>query len=337
MCFYWPSHEQRLMKFICFEMVVIALFSISFMFKQKRNINNIWPGLFLFFAMINMFTHLMQPYTQMAFTFCLFAVMAIYTILRSACLETILIMKKAFVISALINLALFLTQYVGWITVFDKLDQHSRPCGFMCYPAHFSLLCAVSILFAWEWKKWLCIPLTLGVVLCNESSVFLAIFIIFLVSFKKKWWINAFLIFLAILSIALMYVVIHGKFHLRGQFWLPTFRLAWARPLDGFGLGGYRQYFSVIAPNFQKGVWPELHCEPLQLFFEMGLLGIALFYGWINKLIKDFTWNIYSRSMLIILIVSFFHSIFHFCDSLWLIICIYTMWEIERLENSLDG
>lgn len=341
MCFYWPSHDPRIIKYAVFQMLALILFGMSFLFDQKRKISTIWPAIFLLIGVLNIFTHLMAAYCQMAFTFILFTVMSLYVLMNNMTLETVQCLKKSIVVTALINCSYFFSQMLGVVTVFDGFDTHGRASAFLIYPTHFSLLCAVALFFAWEWKKILCLPLLLGVIWSHEYAVLLGTVVAFLCGFKSRRDFILFVPMLAVVIYLFCALKVHasgndvlGRIQLRMQFCYPTFRAAFARAIDGFGMGGFRQGFDSIVPGFPKGAWPELHCEPLQLFFEMGLIGMAVFWGWIRSMGKYFTWNVYSKSLLIIGITSCFHSIFHFCDSLWLILMVYAMWEIERVEGA---
>ena len=140
--FYWPQHEPRLMKFICFQTFTTILLTISFLFTPQRTINNPYPALFLLCGFLNLFTHGMSDYVSIGVGFIFPSVVAIYTISNHLHKDFVPIIKKSIVILCLLNCALFITQVMGFSLIFDydKNIGWERPSGFMCYPASFALL-----------------------------------------------------------------------------------------------------------------------------------------------------------------------------------------------------
>lgn len=332
LCFYWPNHELRLMKFECMQYVVIVMFALCSIIEHKRKIIDYWLSLLLILAILNMFTHGMGGNTQLSMTFIWLPVIGFYAMLNKISRETVESMKKVIVVTCLINCSLFLTQLLTYyhlanIDMVFTLGQHGRPSGFMCYPVSFSLLCAVSFFFALEWKKWLCIPIAACLLLSQEYSVIIAT--IMAILFVRAFWLPLLLVAMAV--VFMNHSLIASKMALRMQFWYPIFKDIWSRPLDGWGLGA----FTALPHNFfgfDRGNWSELHCEPLDLFFSMGLIGLAWGIGFINGLRRYFSLNKYIQCLWIIAFASCFHSVFHFMDTCWLAVVVYVMYKIEITE-----
>lgn len=329
-CFYFPNHDPRLMKFICLQTTVSILLALSFLFAPKRTIDNFYPGLFLVLGFINLFTHAMSDFVSVGVNFIFISVVAIYTISNHLHYDYVPSVKKAFVILCLINCALFITQVMGLNLIF-VIGEHERPCGFMAYPVNFALLCGISLLLTWEWNKWFCIPIALCLFLSHEFSVVGGLLMaIIMSSYAYMWRFKWFYIGWAVLALVISYhwwPLIHDKSLLRLRYLEPVFTNVWARPLDGWGVGMYNRLPDSFF-GFPRGNWSEMHCEPLDLLFCMGLLGVAVVGGWVKNI-----WGMslfYKQIFAVILAVACFHSPFHFADSLYLCIILYSLMEIER-------
>jgi hypothetical protein len=344
-CFYWPNHDARLMKFLCFEIYVNVLLGMSFLFTTKRTVNNLWPALFFVAGFINLFTHGLSNTVNIGLSFIVPSIIAIYLISNHLHTNMIPALKKTIVITCLLNCALFLTQTLGLDIVFIVHKQtwaepwEGRPSAFMIHPANFGLICSIGLILAWEWRKWLCLPIGLCLCLSHEYSVIAGLLAVVCVPFlyDMRRYVPRYYYFipLAIISFALFHFWgdILGKLAVRTRYLFPVFQNVWARPLDGWGLGQYNRLPESFF-GFSRGNWSELHCEPLDLLFSMGFLGVAVVGGWIYSFVKGFTWNLLTKCLIIIAITSCFHSVFHFVDSLYLCIVVYALWEIERHEQS---
>lgn len=336
-CFYWPNHEVRLMKFEAMEFCVMSLIALSCLSEINKR-KELWPGIFLFVCLINAFTHLLSPSIMIALNFVIFSVLGFYYVHNYITLETINLIKKSIVYTCLLNGLLFLVLMNHFDLVF-QIGPHGRPAGFMCYPIGFSLLCAISLFISWEWKKWLCIPIGILLLMSQEYSVILATLLAISTPYWKKYWY--FIFPLGLITIASFLFIHHGnqigiierKIDLRFKYLEPIIVNMWSRIIDGWGIGSYR-FLPTSFFGFDRNNWSEMHCEPLDLVFSMGIMGIAVFIGFINSLRKYFTWNKYTKSFLIIGVASCFHSPFHFADTLWLIIVLYSMYKVELYEGN---
>lgn len=318
------------MKFEALQFFVIVLFGCSFFLTHKRDQANGWIGLFLMLSVLNVFTHAMSQITVLSLSFIIFPILGYYILHSYMSLKTVKILKNVIIYTCLFNGLIFLCQYFKHDVIFT-IGEHGRPTGLMCYPIGFSLLCAISLLFALESISWLSLPIGVLLAMSNESSVFLGLVMAFVLPYLKGYW----KIILLVVIGAVIYKEWHtisGKLDIRFKFLEPVFKNVWSRPLDGWGLGSYRSLGSDFF-GFDRGNWSEMHCEPLDLFFSMGFIGVAWAIVFINKLKKYFTWNKYTKSFLVIAITSCFHSVFHFMDTLWIVIVIFVMYEIELREE----
>lgn len=337
LCFYWPNHELRLMKFICLQTYATILLSLSFIYFPKRSINNPYPALFLILGFVNLFTHGMSEYVNVGVSFMLPTVVGIYVISNHINEELIPVLKKMLVITCLLNCALFLTQNLGLSIVFNAHQQtaaepwQQRPSGFMCYPASFALLCAVSLFFAWGWRKLLCIPIGICLLLSKEYSVIGGLLLAISMPFLKKWWhYFALAAFLGVIGYFL-WPTIHGKLLLRMKYLYPVIQNVWARPIDGYGVGMYNRLPDSFF-GFFRGNWSEMHCEPLDLLLCMGFLGLACIAGWIYK-VREMSLK-YKMIFVVFGSACLFHSPFHFGDTIWLFVILYSLYEAENYEQS---
>jgi len=68
----------------------------------------------------------------------------------------------------------------------------------------------------------------------------------------------------------------------RGPVWLEGIKIGLQHPVMGWGLGEWKVVFPQIAVGEfnQEGAWYSVHNFPIQVFFEMGVVGLAtlLFY-----------------------------------------------------------
>lgn len=330
-CFFWPNHELRAVKMECMQLFCVLLFGIGNMIKPIRNSLSIWPAVFMLMCLVNVLTHGMSGTTMVGLPFVIFSTVGIYTLLGHLKLETIQTLKRAIIFTFFLNALAYLTEYFNTDILFNMIEgQNARACGFMCYPASFALLSAIAFLIAWDLNKWMCLPIGIFIILSKEFSVILGLFIVLIISLPK--WYKLAGIFIGMAIGIYLHEEIFGRIMLRWHFWQPVVSSVWARPIDGWGLGAWRSFSDQF---LQRGNWSELHCEPLDTFFSLGFVGLAVVRGWINSARKRFTWNLYSKSFVVYSVTSFFHSPFHFADTLWLGIIIYCMWEIERAEICL--
>ena len=332
LCFYWPNHDERLMKFIAFQVYTNILLCMCFLFQPKRIINNFYPALLFVLGYINLFTHNMSQYVSVGLGFIVPAVLSIYVISNHLHMDMVPVIKKTIVITCLLNCVLFIVE-LNKISVVFNLDLPSeRPSGFMLYPANFALLCAISLFLAWEWRKWLCLPIGACLYLSHEFSVIAGVVLAVCVPFLNRWWHWAFIAGLTGFLTYHFWPDISGKLALRMRYLLPVFQNVWARPLDGWGVGEYNRLPDSFF-GFPRGNWSEMHCEPLDLLFSFGLLGVAVVAGWIYQTVKEWQWTACSKCLIVIAVTSCFHSVLHFIDSLFLSIVVYSLWEIERNEQ----
>lgn len=327
--FYWPNHDERLMKFLCFQIYTNILLCLSFIFPTKRNIDNLFPALFFILGFFNLFTHGMSDNVNIGLGFIIPAITGIYVISNHLHQDSIPKLKKSIVITCLLNCFLFLMEYPHKTIIFNLDLGSERASGFMLYPANFSLLCAVSLFIAWNWCKFLCLPIGLCLILSQEYSVIAGVVLVIGLS-SYRIALGALLV-IGFLFLFFHWNTVYGKILLREKFLFPVFQNVWSRPLDGWGVGEYNRLPNSFF-GFVRGNWSEMHCEPLDLLFSMGIIGIGCAIGWAQGFTKSFTWNEYTKSIVVILVTSCFHSIFHFCDSLWLSIIVYSLYEVEKHE-----
>lgn len=344
--FYWPNKEPRLMKFICFQTISTILLCVSFMFTPKRTIDNPWPALFLILGFANLFTHGMSDFVNVGVGFIMPAVVCVYVIGNHLQNDFVPVVKKAIVLMCLVNCVLYITECMGINTVFilHKANGWERPCGFMCYPASLALLCAVSLVFIWklsrdcQWIALTSIPIAWCLWSTHEFSVFLGIFLAVFVPFLRGIWklapfiaVGVFACFTCHASL-LNCCPITNKIALRMKYLYPVIQNVWARSLDGWGVGMYNRLPDSFF-GFPRGNWSEMHCEPLDLFFCMGLTGVACVVMWIKHSVQKMNME-FKMIFIVFGVTACFQSPLHFADTLFLGALLIALHEVERAESS---
>ncbi len=346
--FYWPNHDIVFMKILAMQTAIIILCAYYFMFGGARKINDIFPGLMLIYFVINALTHKLQGNTESSLAMCLYIVLGMYCFMNSLSEKHIPMIKKTIVIFGVLNVLSYFLEKSGLQAPFIDVGVYNsnRASGFMIYPAHFALLCAVSAVFAYEWKKWLCVPLAIGLIAVNELSVNIGFFICVAFHFRELFK-NNFFTFLVLTSGIIAFILfgkhieayLYDKSSVRLTYWRPSLEQCFTRLLDGSGFGSYEYISNKLVPNMPVNYLTYLHNEPLQAFLEGGVAFISLLGFWFLDLKKKiFNLKIqeaYVCCFILFLCTSLGHSILHFCDCLWLLIIIYTLFHVEYHETNL--
>jgi hypothetical protein len=74
----------------------------------------------------------------------------------------------------------------------------------------------------------------------------------------------------------------------RGAVWWESFKLSLQHPIIGHGLGMFKVLFQTLAHGgFQReGVWYSAHNYFIQIFFELGVIGVGVSIAYLISLIK---------------------------------------------------
>lgn len=164
--------------------------------------------------------------------------------------------------------------------------------GFLGHPTMFGPLivcgvaCALYNGLAGN-KKWLLLAAFFAVQTCLTASVMSvvslgAVLITYLYFMSNKKW--AFLLlFLSILSCVALELFVPRAMTDTGRmfWWKQAIGLIKESPLFGYGIGTWAAYAPLIAKKTGETspVFSQMHNDYLQLFFELGLIGIGLL-GW---------------------------------------------------------
>lgn len=339
--FYWPNHDVSAMKNMCWQMTIIFLTGTYFMSTSQRFVKDIYPALLAMYCLVNMLTHGISGNTPVSLTVVFFFMLGVYVLSNGLHEDFIPSVKKTIVTFGLVNVVSFILERFGIQAPFIVNNNHLAS-GFMLYPAHFALLCAVALFFAWDWNKLLCVPLVLGIILVNEFSATFGLFLVILfLLYKHKWFLTLLVIAILVISVFWLYhdqvlTYLNNRFKVRLLYWCPSFQAIFSRLLDGIGIGNYSLAVDRIVPNQPSGAWTWLHNEPLQALLEGGVLLIGLLVSWFCNLKKKIVGAYYEKpyvySFVIFLTVSIGHSPFHFMDTLWLFMIIYAMFQAEYFE-----
>lgn len=326
--FYLPGNNLLLAKIMALQCIVCSLVALSFMFNPERKLVNYAPALFLLLANVNLFTHSICNNSLIGLSYIAITVLSIYVISNNISIRIVQKVKKAIVVAAIISGLVFISQKFGYSPMM-LVDSSHLPSAFMIYPAHLALLLAIGSILAFKLNKAISICLAICMFACGEIAVsvgFIIGVIAPIVSYRLKDWASI-VIGIALCVLGYLGASHLGKTHIRIDYWNHAFSSVWARPFDGWGLGYWGLFSNTVGA---KDAWLELHNEPLQLFFEMGFLGIAVLIYWFKYMRQYFTWNKYIACLIVFACTSLGHSPFHFADTLWLFVLIYSMWEVEH-------
>lgn len=328
---YWPNHLTPQVKLLFMEYMSMSLAILSFFAERNRKFI-LWPALLFFVCLLNMFTHGLNQYTQTGVAYVFFFTLAFYAItnfiedLDAENLKHVVIWCAAF------NSVFAVMQFFQYSPAMDY-DYHSRPMGFMTYPVLSSLLAAVGLILTKQNGWLLRVPMILCLVLRPELAVLIGLVVVCLI---KHWnritKSHLLMIGPALIMLIVFYKQILSYFHqrtfIRLDYWLGTFKYFWARPLDGWGIGGFGYFVEKLFPQTPHGAWNELHNEPLQALFELGVIGAIVLFCWGRHILKNFNVDDnYSLCLVVFLTASLGHAIFHFADGIWLFLIIYILWE----------
>lgn len=339
--FYYPNQDTRQVQFMAWEFGCIFLFAVSQFFPSLRKNDNPFPALFLGWAVLSCFTHLMQEFTLIGLTQVLMFTFTYYALTNTLDREICQTIKKCIVLIAVANVVMGMMQYFGFSPVYDTKEV----TGFISQKWNFGILCAVALPFAIEWNLLTTVILLVGVAVADKYACYIPLFLaLFLnarvktVSRKVSIPVLIAFIFAAMLkktdffheSLASLG---HGEMSLkvapRISHWKEVMHFSFGRPLDGYGFNSFSAYIRSTKANFV----PEMHSEPLQVFFETGAIGVAIMLGWIVRIWKKsniMNLDATATSLMIFAVASFFHSCFHAPNILFVFMIILAMWEVER-------
>lgn len=338
---YWPNHYTPAVKLLFMEYFSMIL-GILGLFTERRRAILIFPALLLLISILNMFTHGLNAYTQTGVAYVFFFVLAFYTLSNFIDELDIKNLRSVLVWCAVVNSVFSVAQFFNYSPAMDyNYNNGSLPSGFMTYPCLSSLLAAVGLILISPCKKMLMIPLVLCLLLKPELSILVGLVIALLIKFYPSFKNEKYLIFSAVMatvgliSAACIYHTsifnfIINKLNIRLDYWLGSFHYLWSRPLDGWGIGGWSYFVEKLFPQTPHNAWPELHNEPLQSFFELGLIGVLLFFFWAKRIIRKFSFDDYSLCLIVFLTASLGHAVLHFADGIWLFLIVYVLWEATR-------
>lgn len=336
---YLPQQDMRVTKFYFMQFYIMLLLCLAFCLPKERESNNLFVHTFFVLSFINFLTHPIDVYGSYRLTQIFFAAVGFHLIYKYTKRETVALLKRAVVITALINCALFLLHEIKYYVVFDFVH---RPAGFMLFPAHFSLLVGVSVFLLekkWQWLEAILIPC---LILSHEASTVAIFFLCYLTRYlNRKQFISIILLgggaffSWALIKGHIANFLVH-KLTYRMDCWDTVIKAVWARPIDGFGLGAYARSGMIINNNLWLHDWTTVHNEPLDLFLSMGIIGLVFGFFWLKDMNKNISGN-YMLIAIIFMFVSLFHSVFQFADTLWLGVALYALSELERGSNGRES
>lgn len=100
---------------------------------------------------------------------------------------------------------------------------------------------------------------------------------------------------------AMSYGVVHKFFLIRGPVWFKSVKISLRHPVVGYGIGSFKEIFTSFVSCDKwnqshydvnryvlEGVWKNAHNFFVQMFFEMGGIGVALWFGFLVVMVCGF-------------------------------------------------
>lgn len=170
-------------------------------------------------------------------------------------------------------------------TAFSEGQERNILVGTMGNPNHFGVLLAMLLPWWWNWRAPLgraVVLAAMGLVVFTWSlGVYLAVgasLAVWLLLTRHRWWGLGLLV---AMLLAGGWALQHPAYASgRWEVWSTYLRLWHDRPLDGLGVGFVGQASRLIPQGSSPLYgWRHLHCEPLQLLVETGLVGATIAGG----------------------------------------------------------
>ena len=249
-----------------------------------------------------------------------------------------------------LNLLLCAMQYYGVDPLMsnpENMGAMDRVVGFMKIKVHLGIMAAIFAPFIFLINPFL-VVLCLPLIFFSQSSVAAGVFALsigFLSYFKmgKKLFVLSLLVILSTCGVFIfLYDMPGGQFFERFKIWHKTLEFALkTNPLIGCGIGA----FSKWAPTTMQGngepiLWPWVHNEYLQMFFEGGIAALFLIAVYLKKcfrrvysVLSDPEYRAVFASLLTVFAVSVFHFPFHLARLAIPCLFVMALYELKATER----
>ena len=322
MIFYIPGMQFYIPQELWFQYGTMLMLAICYFVPRKRQINNVWLGLILGYAVFQTIFCNFAPENRVI----LLNFFLGFFLIRELSERIDLNFKS---IGNL--LALFCAFNVAWIglqinnldPVFNSLFPGNMPqvdaVGFMGLKSNLGSLAALSfpfIFYANPFNTIICIPLLwYGHSTAAIASVLLTLF--FILWFKDKRIFLASVVIFGVLGTLYVWNIDMptGEFNKRFPVWFAGVKiLTGAKPIFGYGLGSWAlTRFTTIQQNGQPQIWSWAHNEFIQYLFELGIFGSVLLYAYFKNLFQRLSMAISNHVVAVsILIPLVMTSLIHF-------------------------
>ena len=212
------------------------------------------------------------------------------------------------------------------VVLFGAVGEPMRLCSFAVCSSGFLVL----------YKKWLILPVIGLTILLNSSGAFNAVMLGVILygvmnilkyykGRRKVAWVTITALLCSISILSSMFLYLDGKFEFfnapneRWAAWKKTVYIANHKPIQGWGLDTYKILFPINSEKLfkplkaknpewwigdKKGdwlIWREAHNDWLQMYFELGLIGIFIIGGYVISCIYRFIKSEKSQTIIIIM------------------------------------
>lgn len=325
MTFYIPGQQFYEPQETFFRYGAMVLFGLCFFIPKRREINNLWLGLILIYACFNTVLFHFQPENRNTLLNLFLGSVVVKEVAERIDLDLRWLGNLLAVFCA-VNVLWIALQIHNFDPIFSSVNSQNMPqvdiVGFMALKSNLGTLAAFSFPFIWfvsPISSLVCVPLLwYGK---NSAAVATVIFSLLFILWHRNR--KAFWVALAVsLGLGALYVfkvdMPSGEFEKRFPVWFAGIKIISASsPWFGAGLGGWAKTgFSTMQSNGEPQTWTWAHNEFIQLGFELGLIGLVLFYAYFKKLFRvidfDDKGHLKAVSYLIPLVmISMIHFPFH--------------------------
>lgn len=327
-----------------FQYGTMALFALSLFIQPKRKISNVW--LAVIFAYCILHTVLFSYDQTSRYTLLnVFFGMVLLKIIAERVSFNLKLFGAVFLGFIAWNILLMAFQVRNIDPIFSSVHPENTSAidivGFLGSRFCLGILACLALPFVYYYKKWCALCLIPLLYYSKSSSCVIAFFVSFMVIVwfwhKRFFWP----LFLISVGLAGYYVfkmdMPSGEFGKRVSVWVAGISLLKVKMWVGYGIGKWKDvHFVGVQGNGQLEEWSWAHNEYMQMWFEQGVIGMALLFFYIKSLFKKFEIDresvIILASFIGLLIVSFFHFAFHLAKFASLGILILAFMEAKRAD-----
>ena len=133
-----------------------------------------------------------------------------------------------------------------------------------------------------------------GIILSKSATAGLAFGAAVLVRWRRHWRMVLPVAITVLASVMYMRTLVTWTWRHRAAIWVVALAEWWRAPLFGYGPGGWIRAWPRVGSGGSFEIYAQAHNEYLQLLFDGGLVGLALFGAWVwsrRKALRQSAWT----------------------------------------------